>query len=169
MNKMTLLHKELLLWLKATGFTIMRGEIVLFTSTSAYNPSKVNSHLSASRFFCQNLRQSMQRKYPPRRARAQRTGNAGTGPLFLWGPDLPFPRRGRKGGLSMTATSPNSSTGSSYTVIQKQMAAMSERGVIMRRSFLLLEARFIKTLSDRYTAMTISMILVVLYENHMGR
>ena len=46
---------------------------------------------------------------------------------------------------------------------------MSERGVIMRRSFLLLEARFIKTLSDRYTAMTISMILVVLYENHMGR
>ena len=40
MNKMTLLHNELLLWLKAMGFTIMRGEIVLFTYISAYNPSK---------------------------------------------------------------------------------------------------------------------------------
>ena len=42
------------------------------------------------------LRHGKGGEHTPRRAGAQRTGNAGTGPLFSWGTDLPFPRRGRQ-------------------------------------------------------------------------
>lgn len=49
------------------------------------------------------------------------------------------------------------------------MAVINDNGVMMYFSFLLLEIRFIRVLIERYTAMTIAIILVVRSENHKGR
>lgn len=54
------------------------------------------------------------------------------------------------------------------TVIQKHIAEIAESGVIIYFSFLLLETKFINVLSERYIAITIQIIFVVLSENHSG-
>lgn len=53
-------------------------------------------------------------------------------------------------------------------VIQKHIDEIAERGVIIYFSLLLLEIRFIIVLIERYTAITIQIILVLLSENHNG-
>ena len=50
--------------------------------------------------------------------------------------------------------------------IQKHIAANKESGVIIYFSFLLLEIKFITVFKERYTAITIPIILVVPGENH---
>lgn len=53
-------------------------------------------------------------------------------------------------------------------VIQKHTAEIAESGVITYFSFLLLEIKFIIVLNDKYVAITIQIIFVVLSENHKG-
>lgn len=53
-------------------------------------------------------------------------------------------------------------------VIQKHTAEIAERGVITYFSFLLLEIKFIIVLNERYTAIAIQIIFVILSENHNG-
>ena len=53
-------------------------------------------------------------------------------------------------------------------IIQKHIDKIIEIGVMIYFSFLLLETRFITVFNERYTAITIQIILVVLFENHRG-
>ena len=64
-----------------------------FTEFICYGQKKARIPARATVFrqFGQKPRRTMPRKAPPRHARAQRTGNAGTGPLFLGARTCPFP------------------------------------------------------------------------------
>ena len=64
-----------------------------FTEFICYGQKKARIPARATVFrqFGQKPRRTMPRKDPPRHARAQRTGNAGTGPLFLGARTCPFP------------------------------------------------------------------------------
>ena len=54
----------------------------------------------------------------------------------------------------------------SKAVIQKQIAVISESGVIIHFSFLLFDIKFITVFNERYTAITMPIIFVTLAENH---
>ena len=54
------------------------------------------------------------------------------------------------------------------TIIQKHIDKIAEIGVMIYFSFLLLEIKFITVFNERYTAITIQIILVTLFENHRG-
>ena len=53
-------------------------------------------------------------------------------------------------------------------VTQKQIAEISESGVIINFSFLLLDMQFITVFNERYTAITMQVIFVTFLENHNG-